>query len=393
MHKLAKVLKFAVVAVALCRVSSAADEYVIVNSNNSIANNAILYLLNQRTGKLTRAAKLNTGGQAFDSFPIDFFQVQEAVGAQASCIFALDTGSSDIAAFSKTLGYKRVGRYFDKNLITGENGGSISLTPNGEFLYALYYETSNIALWSVSQDCTLSLVAVYPDNSAAGPVRVTPNGKYLIVSGTADAAFLYSINQADGTLTSLGSVAFNGGACSRENPGCATYSVDITRDSRLVIFASAAPNISRDFGIPVALTARITSSGFVNPRAWVLTRAKGWDSNMFPFLSYPGYTGSGDMYFGSWHGDGNAPPGVITVTFTEAPMSFRFKNSSLITNAPLGYDGNIAVTGNLMVVAQYADQISVFRILKNGSLKLLSTTTIDEQGEGLFSLSIFPNTR
>jgi hypothetical protein len=26
----------------------------------------------------------------------------------------------------------------------------------------------------------------------------------------------------------------------------------------------------------------------------------------------------------------------------------------------------------------------VFRIQKNGSLKLLSTTTIDEQGEGLF---------
>ncbi len=46
-----------------------------------------------------------------------------------------------------------------------------------------------------------------------------------------------------------------------------------------------------------------------------------------------------------------------------------------------------------MVVAQYPNQISVFRIQKDGSLKLLSTTTIDEQGEGLFSLSIFPNTR
>jgi hypothetical protein len=54
---------------------------------------------------------------------------------------------------------------------------------------------------------------------------------------------------------------------------------------------------------------------------------------------------------------------------------------------------NIAVTGNLMVIAQYPNQIGVFRIQKNGSLKLLSTTTIDEQGEGLFSLSIFPNTR
>jgi len=55
--------------------------------------------------------------------------------------------------------------------------------------------------------------------------------------------------------------------------------------------------------------------------------------------------------------------------------------------------GNIAVTGNLVVVAQPPNQIGVFRIQKSGSLKLLSTTIIDEQGEGLFSLSIFPNTR
>lgn len=74
-------------------------------------------------------------------------------------------------------------------------------------------------------------------------------------------------------------------------------------------------------------------------------------------------------------------------------MSFKLKNATLITNAPDGQDGNIAVTGNIMVVAQYPDQISVFRIQKDGSLKLLSTKTIDEQGEGLFSLSIFPNTR
>jgi len=51
------------------------------------------------------------------------------------------------------------------------------------------------------------------------------------------------------------------------------------------------------------------------------------------------------------------------------------------------------VTGNLTVIAQYPNQISVFRIQKDGSLKLLSTTTIDEHGEGMFSLSIFPNTR
>lgn len=76
--------------------------------------------------------------------------------------------------------------------------------------------------------------------------------------------------------------------------------------------------------------------------------------------------------------------------------------SSLYTNRGIGdgvivapdrTDGNVAVTGNLMIIAQYPNQIAVFRIQKNGSLKLLTTTTIDGNGEGLFSLSIFPSTR
>ena len=114
---------------------------------------------------------------------------------------------------------------------------------------------------------------------------------------------------------------------------------------------------------------------------------------MFPFLSRAAYAGAGDMYFGLWHGDGTMSPGVLTVTFTEAPMSFKFKNASRTPQGPLGYDGSIAVTGNTMVIAQYPNQIGVFRIKKDGSLTLMSTTTIDEQGEGLFSLSIFPSTR
>jgi hypothetical protein len=71
-------------------------------------------------------------------------------------------------------------------------------------------------------------------------------------------------------------------------------------------------------------------------------------------------------------------------------MKFTVTNATIVNP---GQVGNVAVTGNTMVVAQYPNQIGVFRIQKDGSLKLLSTATIDEQGEGLFSLSIFPNTR
>jgi hypothetical protein len=56
------------------------------------------------------------------------------------------------------------------------------------------------------------------------------------------------------------------------------------------------------------------------------------------------------------------------------------KNATLV-KAPDNLDGNIAVTGNLMVIAEYPNQIGVFRIQKDGSLKLLTTKSIDEQGE------------
>jgi hypothetical protein len=375
-----------------CMANATATQYVVVNGNNSNSNSAIMYKLNTRTGRLTKTAVLKTGGQVFGN-PPNLFQVQQAVGPQASCIFVLDDGSSDIAAFSKASAYSRVGRYFDANLIAGFYGGSVEVTPDGRYLYAVYEETGNIGAWAVDVNCGLTLVARYFDNYAYGPARVTPDGKYLIVSGSSDSAFLYGINQTDGTLTSLGSVGFYQGVCARERSGCFTYGVDITKDSKFAIFASTASNITRQYGIPVALTARITPSGFINPRACVLTHSKGWETNIFPFLGAAGYAGLGDAYFSMWGAGNGLGPGVLTMTFTEHPMGFRLKNSTLVKNAPFGEDGNIAVTGNTMVVAQYPDQIGVFRINKDGSLKLLSTTTIDEQGEGLFSLSIFPNTR
>lgn len=138
--------------------------------------------------------------------------------------------------------------------------------------------------------------------------------------------------------------------------------------------------------IPVALTARITSNGLVNPHTWNLKNSADLSDSSFTLFSAAAYAGSGDLYFGIQAAQGQ-PPGVLTASFTQNPLSIKLKKAVAVD--PEKLEGNIAVTGNLMVIAQYPSQISVFRIQKNGSLKLLSTTTIDEQGEGLFSLSIF----
>jgi len=383
--KVDAVLKLAFSLVWLFASAFASSEYVIVNSNNYVSNSAVLYKLNTKTGKLSKAGVLDTGGQGSQN-PQYFFQFQQAVSPEASCIFVLNSGSSDIAAFSKPNGYKRVGRYFKSELIAGDDGGSLALAPSGKFLYVNYGVTSNIGLWSVNSDCTLIFVAAYGAATVAGPIKVTPNGKYLVLSG--NGGTLYSIGKTDGSLTNLGAVTFDGGACARIG-ACEPHGFDITKDSKFVVFASNAVDITRQHAIAVALTARITSAGPVNPRVWVLKNSSTLYAAMFPFFGAGGYAGSGDLFFGV---SASGPPGVLTTAFTEHPMSFKLKNATLV-KAPDNLDGNIAVTGNLMVIAEYPNQIGVFRIQKDGSLKLLTTKSVDEQGEGLFSLSIFPNTR
>jgi hypothetical protein len=129
---------------ALCVSSFAATEYVVVNNNNSISNAAVLYNLDTTTGVLTKSKVLHDGGQGLPYGNNHFYQVEQAVTQNASCIFAFDTGSSDIVAFSKATGYKRVGKYFNSSLIAIFDGGSLAVTPNGRFLYASYSETGNL---------------------------------------------------------------------------------------------------------------------------------------------------------------------------------------------------------------------------------------------------------
>jgi len=363
----------------------ASSEYVLVNNNNSVANSAILYRLNTASGYLSKISVLKAGGLGVGAVGGDFSGVQQADSANARCLFVLNAGSSDVAAFSKATGYKRVGNYFDQNLISGADGDSIALSPNGQFLYASYTRTGNVGAWKVNSDCSLEFIARSGSLTGVGPLEVTPNGKYLLARGLGVTEF--AIDKLTGNLTEIGITSFRTGACARQS-ACLPYGIQISKDNNLAVFASFALNARRDNQIPLMLTVQITSQGLINPTVRNLTIEKDLRFNVFPFLSVGAYDGNGTVYLGVTTG-GVSAPGVLTANFTERPVHF------VVTNATVAPPqvGNIAVTGNVMVIAEYPNQIGVFRIKKDGSLKLLSTTTIDDQGEGLFSLSIFPNTR
>jgi len=183
MKRFCLILALVMLAALLCISSFAATEHVLVNNNNSVANSATLYRLNIASGQLKKVLMLETGGVGTGAVGGDFSGVQEAASANARCLFVLDTGSSDVAAFSKATGYKRVGNYFDQNLISGADGDSIAVSPNGRFLYASYTRTGNVGAWKVNSDCSLEFITRSGSLTGVGPLEVTPNGKYLLARG------------------------------------------------------------------------------------------------------------------------------------------------------------------------------------------------------------------
>jgi hypothetical protein len=342
-----------------------------------------VFALNTENGTLTRVTALETGGTGLGNrfeFRTYFSNVEQAISPGAACIFALDSGSylgSDIAAFSKASGYAKVGNFADASLNASYQGGSLALTLDGKYLYASYSDSLNIGEWSINPDCSLSLINTYT-SPAGGFLKVTPNGTALIVAAGVGGSELvmYSIDKATGDLTSVGSLTL----CQAGD--CEFGAVDITKDSKFVIIAATYGDGNQPE--PTAFSAQITNQGFVHPRQWDLVNSAHVGGNNVPFLSANAYEGSGNLYFGM----GN---GVETTNFTENPPKITLSNTTEILETKS--DAAIAVTGNMLVMAEYPNQIGVFMINQDGSLSELSTTTLNSQYLGITSLSIFPSTR
>lgn len=377
------------IAASFCRLSVAATEYVVVNNDYVFANSASVYELNAATGKLKLITVLETGGLGEPQNPEqnNFLDVEQAISPNASCLFVLDPQSNDIASFSKSLNYSEVGRYTNAAVNSNYNGSSLALTPNGKYMYATYSGSDNVGAWTVNSDCSLTFIAAYVPSEGQGffsSLRVSPNGAYLVVP-YGNNAELFAIDQNSGVLTDMGFVSYTGlPGCSRF-PGCDPAGIDFTKDSKVVVFGNL-------FTYPSAMTAEITATGLVNPRAWPLANSERIVGAWYPFLSAAAYAGSGPLYFGAI-GTGNQKQyaGILTATFTEKPLSIALTTGTVI-HPPDISDCAIAVTGNLVVIAQYYNQIAVFKINADGSVTPLSTT-VDSDAGSLFSLSLFPNTR
>ena len=91
---------------------------------------------------------------------------------------------------------------FIGSLPTGINPSSMSVDPNGKFLYVTNTDDNNVSGYMIDQTTgMLSSIGTFPTGNSPIGITVEPNGKFLYVTNTADANVSgYMIDQITGEL-------------------------------------------------------------------------------------------------------------------------------------------------------------------------------------------------
>jgi len=390
-------LAFALVAlIATLGPVSFGQIYVVTNDDNPSGNTATVFSLDTGTGVLTQVKVLSTGGTGLGA---GFFAAtSQAIQQSATCIFLADTGSNDIAAFSKAKGFAKIGNFSNSHLnfsATGQ-GGSLALTPNGKFLYGTYSGSRNVGAWTVNADCSLTYLNAYVPHvgkDTFSPVKVDPQGTVLVVPAPdLQAAEAFKIN-TNGSLADADFVSWaKNSTC--QQIGCYPTGLDITADSATVIFGNATFTNNGNYVLTATLSP---TQGLINPQVFSLANSTRVGNCNVPWLSKQAYsTGSGPLYLGmSGYENPIVLPGMITANFNEQPQpNITATNATALTDTPYDYEGAIRSidSANELVVAVYPNLIYVEKINPDGSFTTMKENT-DRQGVGLLSLDIFPNGR
>jgi hypothetical protein len=387
MKKSLVVLALVGMVLLVCSTSFAATGYVVTNDDNCIAtsNTSSIYTLNTTTGNLALYKTLTTGG--LGNCGGFFATVGNGITQNAKCLFVMDGGSNDIAAFTVPA-LAKVGNYSNAAVVAGYPGGSMAITPNSKSLYATYAGTENIGAWSIGTGCTLTFIAAYQASFGADTYSnliVDPTGAGLIVSVDSLGALEAFAIQANGSLTDLGSANLNNTACA-QNDGCFPAGLDINKKEFLVVGNSTLGAS----GFTTQLQA--TSPYFTKVTYVPLPNSAALVNNEVPWMDKAAYTtGTGNVYWGFSGFGAGYPAGVLQSSLAGGVVK---PGTATSITSPNGYDGTIQNTGKWMVVSEWFNQLQVFSIGNNGGLTATTQGPVtDANADGALSFFIYPSTR
>jgi hypothetical protein len=292
------------------------------------------------------------------------------------CVFVSDAGSSDIAAF-KTVNkvITKVGNYKDPQG-SGKTQG-IGLVVDSTYLLAAYTASKNIGAWQIHSDCTLTLLANFNTPFAIAGMRVTPNGKTLIVGYGSGVKKVDSFSLATTGLTEHGPYPATSGASG----------VDITKDSAYAIFGDTTKSKTEVEIYPIHADGTLgkrrhfggngsLGGGIGSSNVWLSVDEK------FLFVS------------------NTSSKQVTSLGFTEKPLGLSYINITSVRNpgqiASVAQVGTLFATGNGQYIVLAEDGspnsfVAVLKINADGSTTEISGSPFSNgQGRGLQSFLVAP---
>lgn len=350
--------------------------YYVISNDGSVPNTATVLKLDPKNGQLSVSGVFHTGGQG--GYQNTDGEVTMAVSPNGSCLFVADVGSSDIAAFSRT---GRVGNYSSSNLVA-EHELVLAENPSGNILYAGYFGSENLAVWTINSDCSLSLANTYPTSGPEGLENLTVTHDGTTLLGTFGATDPSSYVDS-WTISGTGLV--DNGAVLVEPWGNGVSKIVATDDNKMVLMSIISNSITG----PDSAIITANLPGFTNQQMWEFDQAGAVDVAM----SRDANTGKGCVYLAeNGIGDGSGgwadPPGIMGVQFQESPLtlSAASKASSADPKSAPRAIQRISNRGNsggvyalATPVAGYA--VEVYSADANCRMNYVSSTLLPNQGD------------
>jgi 6-phosphogluconolactonase len=206
---------------ALLVTSSAVAQNQFVYSDNNVSTginqnpvNSVSAFKIESDGSLTqiKGSPYRTGG-AGGGNSIDPEEIAVATQNTANFLYAANNGSGTISAYAINPVAGSLARVSGSPFLAdGAPGGDYSLaaSPNGKFLFAAADTATDIHIYSIASNGSLSEIAgsPFPTGANAEGLKVTPNGKFLLVGeNSLNAVGVYNI-AASGALTAVAGSPF-----------------------------------------------------------------------------------------------------------------------------------------------------------------------------------------
>jgi hypothetical protein len=351
-------------ALALSAASFAQSNFYVLTNDVNTANTATLFNLNT-DGTLRQVDVLQTGGEAVEGGY--YAGATQVFSRNPSCVFVADGDTNDIATFSKAAHNQKVGNYSNPALIGASNMPMIENSA-GTILYAAYELTSNIGVWTINSDCSLTLANVYPSGSYLGSMAITNDGKTLLVA--------YVVAYQAGSFAISGTTLTDNGVVNTIDE---VTSVAVTNDDKVVIMGTGF----------LSLTSTVVTAdlpGFTNQRKWTL--GPGYSAASIA-LSPDAQAGNGCLYLGNSGSGTVGKSGVTGVSFTENPPNLTYVNN--VTSPVATYVGTVVSIRNSgngagVYVAEVPGYVGVY-LADSGCKVSITSETLDPQSQFILSLS------